>query len=161
MGIECRCFLLFVVVEMALALYDGSLDVEQITNAWYSEYKVLNFGALITFVGIVRAENGIGGLSFDVYQPILQGWFDEWQQKAAQHHAKLAMAHSIGDVLVHESSYIACVMSPKRRVALEMIDSFVEDFKANAPIWKYDLIDGKRIYAQDRSHQIAGSGLLS
>ena len=56
---------------------------------------------------------------------------------------------------------VAAVFSPKRRVALEFIDKFVEDFKASAPIWKYDLKDGKRIYAKDRSTAINGSGLLA
>jgi molybdopterin synthase catalytic subunit len=70
------------------------------------------------------------------------------------------MAHSKGDVLNHQSSYIAAVLSPKRRVALEMIDEFVEDFKASAPIWKYDIIDGKRVYAEDRSTPLSNSGLL-
>ena len=147
--------------KMALELFDGSLNVEEITNRWYDEYRKKNFGAMITFVGVVRDEDNIEGLSFDVYKPLLQNWFDEWQKKADQKNALLAMAHSIGDVKNHESSYIACVMSPKRRVALEMIDEFVEDFKANAPIWKYDLIDGKRIYALDRSHKIAGFGILA
>jgi len=71
------------------------------------------------------------------------------------------MAHSRGDVYLHQSSYISAVVSPKRRVALEMIDEFVEDFKASAPIWKYDLIDGKRIYAKDRSKALKQSGLLT
>jgi molybdopterin synthase catalytic subunit len=71
------------------------------------------------------------------------------------------MAHAIGDVPVHTSSYISAVFSPKRRVALELIDAFVEDFKANAPIWKYDVIKGKRVYAEDRSTPMSGSGLLS
>ena len=71
------------------------------------------------------------------------------------------MAHSRGDVLLHQSSYIAAVFSPKRRVALEFIDEFVENFKASAPIWKYDLKNGKRIYALDRSTAIKGSGLLA
>jgi len=70
------------------------------------------------------------------------------------------MAHSKGDVLNHKSSYIAAVCSPKRRVALELIDEFVEDFKANAPIWKYDIINGKREYALDRSTAISGAGIL-
>jgi molybdopterin synthase catalytic subunit len=61
---------------------------------------------------------------------------------------------------VHESSYIAAVFSPKRRVALEMIEQFVEDFKASAPIWKYDLKNGQRLYAADRSTAIAGAGIL-
>jgi molybdopterin synthase catalytic subunit len=45
-------------------------------------------------------------------------------------------------------------------VALELIDEFVEDFKANAPIWKYDIRNGKRIYAEDRSTPMSGAGLL-
>ena len=61
----------------------------------------------------------------------------------------------------HLLRYISAVFSPKRRVALELIDEFVEDFKANAPIWKYDVIDGKRIYAADRSTPMDGSGLLA
>jgi molybdopterin synthase catalytic subunit len=46
-------------------------------------------------------------------------------------------------------------------VALELIDEFVEDFKANAPIWKYDVKNGERIYAEDRSTPMSGSGLLA
>lgn len=143
-----------------LQLFKGSLPVEDITNAWYDKFRNSNYGAIITFVGVVRDENGIDGLSFDIYEPILNNWFDNWQKKANQKNAIVLMAHSIGDVLNHESSYIAAVCSPKRRVALELIDEFVEDFKAQAPIWKYDLINGQRVYAKDRSTAIKGSGIL-
>ncbi len=146
--------------EDFLQLFDGSLSVEQITNSWYNKYKNSNFGAIITFVGVVRDENKIDGLSFDVYEPILNSWFDSWQKKANEKDAIVLMAHSRGDVFNHESSYIAAVCSPKRRVALELIDEFVEDFKAQAPIWKYDIIDGERIYAIKRSTPLDGAGLL-
>lgn len=144
-----------------LELFEGSLPVEKITNAWYDEFKNSNYGAIITFVGVVRDENEIDGLSFDIYEPILNSWFDSWQKKAKESNAIVLMAHSKGDVLNHESSYIAAVCSPKRRVALELIDEFVEDFKAQAPIWKYDIIDGKRVYAEDRSTVIKGAGVLA
>ena len=143
-----------------LELYDGALDVPAILARWYAEEATSNYGAYIPFIGTVRAEDGIDGLSFDIYEPILNSWFDAWQAKAASAGAVVKMAHSRGDVLLHESSYIAAVFSPKRRVALEMIDTFVEDFKASAPIWKYDLKNGERIYAEDRSTPIKGSGLL-
>ena len=145
---------------MMLELYDGDLPVEDILNRWYKKYQSENFGAFINFVGVVRDENGIDGLSFDIYEPILKSWFEDWQEKAKNKGAYLLMAHSKGDVLNHQSSYISAVLSPKRRVALEMIDEFVEDFKASAPIWKYDLINGKRVYAKDRSTPLKGSGLL-
>ena len=141
-------------------LYNGSIDVQSITNSWYEKFNKLNYGAIITFVGVVRDENGIDGLSFDIYEPILNSWFNLWQKKANEKDAIVLMAHSKGDVLNHTSSYIAAVCSPKRKVALKLIDEFVEDFKASAPIWKYDLIDGKREYALDRSTQILGAGLL-
>ena len=144
-----------------LQLFDGSLPVEQITNSWYNKYKDSNFGAIITFVGVVRDENKIEGLSFDIYEPILNSWFDTWQEKANSKNAIVLMAHSRGNVFNHESSYIAAVCSPKRRVALELIDEFVEDFKAQAPIWKYDIINKQRVYAKDRSTVISGAGILS
>jgi len=143
-----------------LELHDGALNVPEILTRWYAQESASNYGAYIPFVGTVRDEDGIEGLSFDVYEPILISWFDAWVAKAAPLGAKLKMAHSRGDVLLHESSYIAAVFSPKRRVALETIDAFVEDFKASAPIWKYDLRDGQRLYARDRSTAIAGAGLL-
>ena len=143
-----------------LEIFEGSLPVEQITNKWYQEFKESNYGAIITFVGVVRDENSIEGLSFDIYEPILTSWFNSWQKKAQEKNAIVLMAHSKGDVLNHESSYIAAVCSPKRRVALEMIDEFVEDFKAQAPIWKYDIIKSERVYASDRSTKIQGAGIL-
>jgi len=143
-----------------LSLYNGPLDVPKLLKDWYEEEATSNYGAYIPFVGTVRSEDGIDGLSFDIYEPILNSWFQAWQQKAKEKGAVIKMAHSRGDVMLHESSYIAAVFSPKRRVALELIDEFVEDFKASAPIWKYDLIGGKRVYAKDRSTAIKGSGIL-
>jgi len=144
-----------------LELHQGDLPVEKITNSWYQKYKLSNYGAIITFIGVVRDEDNIDGLSFDIYEPILNSWFNAWQEKAKKQNAIVLMAHSIGDVLNHESSYIAAVCSPKRRVALEFIDEFVEDFKASAPIWKYDIINSNREYALKRSTAIKGAGLLA
>lgn len=144
-----------------LYLYDGSLNVPEILKEWYEQETQSNYGAYIPFVGTVRSEDGIDGLSFDIYEPILNSWFNTWQERAKAKGAIIKMAHSRGDVMLHESSYIAAVFSPKRRVALEFIDAFVEDFKASAPIWKYDLREGKRVYALERSTAIKGSGILS
>lgn len=142
-------------------LYTGPLPIDEIFQKWHASLQKSNMGAFIPFVGIVRDEDGISGLSFDIYEPLLTSWFDEWQKKASSQGARVLMAHSLGDVPLHTSSYIAAVASPKRKVALSLICEFVEDFKANAPIWKYDLVDGKRLYARDRSTPLPHSGLLS
>jgi len=144
-----------------MELYQGPLDVKDIFNRWLDEENESNYGAYIPFVGTIRAENSIEALSFDIYEPVLKNWFDSWVEIAKSRGAKVKMAHAIGDVPVHTSSYVSAVFSPKRRVALELIGEFVEDFKANAPIWKYDVINGKRVYAEDRSTPMSGSGLLA
>ena len=144
-----------------MQIYNGSLDVQSITNEWYERFKDKNCGALITFVGIVREEGRISALSFDIYEPILKKWLDAWQERAKKENAYVLFAHSKGDVPVHTSSYVAGVVSPQRKVALRLINEFVEDFKANAPIWKYDVINGERIYAKERSQAINGAGILA
>lgn len=143
-----------------LELYDGPLQVEDIISRWYGDIRYKNFGAFIPFIGIVRDENGIDGLSFDIYEPILKSWFDDWQNRAKKDNATLLMAHSKGYVPNHTSSYISAVLSPQRRVGLKLINDFVEDFKASAPIWKYDIVGGKRIYAKERSMLLSGAGIL-
>ena len=148
-------------VEVKMEIYDGNLDANAITSRWYSDNKLKNYGAIMSFVGIVRDEGGISGLSFDLYEPILKTWFDKWQEVAKSQNAIILMAHSKGDVAVHESSFIAGVCSPQRKVALKLINEFVEDFKANAPIWKYDLIGQKRVYAIERSQKLQNAGILA
>ncbi len=140
---------------------EGPIDVEALLAGWYGAEHNRNYGAMVTFVGTVREEGGIEALSFDIYRPLLDRWFLGWKERLEKDGALLEMAHSEGDVPVHTSSFACAIFSPKRRVALQMLDAFVEDFKANAPIWKYDVIDGKRIYAADRSTPMAGSGLLA
>jgi len=144
-----------------MELHDGPLDVKEIFGRWLDEESRSNYGAYIPFVGTIREEDGIEALSFDIYEPVLRKWFDAWQERAAERGARVRMAHSVGEVPVHTSSYIAAVFSPRRRVALELIEEFVEDFKANAPIWKYDVKGGKRIYAEERSTPMEGAGILS
>jgi len=148
-------------VSEGLVITEGGLSVEELQAKWYKEFRLENYGAMVSFLGIVRDEDGIEGLSFEIYQPILSNWFEVWQKRVIEGGGYLLMAHSLGDVWLHESSFLACVCSRKRRFGLEFLDIFVEDFKKNAPIWKYDIKNKKRIYAKDRSHPLEGAGLLS
>ncbi|HEC1891370.1 TPA: molybdenum cofactor biosynthesis protein MoaE [Campylobacter jejuni] len=141
-------------------LYQGSLDIPKIYSQWYEFVKDKNCGALLTFCGIVREEGGIEALSFDIYEPLLKKWFNEWQKRVDFDGITLLFAHSIGDVAVHESSYFAGILSKQRKLGLKLLNEFVEDFKASAPIWKYDVINKERIYAKERSTKLCSAGLL-
>jgi len=129
-------------------IYNGGLPVEEIFSKWY---KLKWGGMLLNFVGIVRDDGGINGLSFDIYEPMLNEWFKKWEDR-------VLMAHSKGNVYVGETSFMCAVYSKHRE--FKLIEEFVEDFKANAPIWKYDLIDDKRIFADDRAKKLPNAGIL-
>jgi len=141
-----------------LEVFKGGIPVIETLNRWYEEFKLEGYGAMIPFIGIVRADNGIDGLSFDLYLPMLNEWFKKWQNIEG---VKITMAHSFGDVMVGETSFLCAIFTKHRREGFEYLEKFVEDFKANAPIWKYDLINGKRVFASDRSKELPGAGILN
>lgn len=160
-----------------LSLYHGALPTSELYTQWEAIAQSKNCGALSIFSGIVRKEqileshsksplgsslksNDVEALSFDIYKPLLEKWFNLWQKKAHNMGAYICMAHSIGDVPCAQSSFMCALISSHRKVALDMYAEFVEDFKMNAPIWKYDIINGQRIYAKERSKALKGSGIL-
>ena len=147
-------------LNMELQIFSGALNTSEIYHVWESRAIERNCGALSIFTGIVRGENNITHLSFDIYLPLLQSWFDTWQMKAKAKQTTIYMAHSSGDVEIGKSSYMCGLIAKNRQSVLSLYNDFIEDFKANAPIWKYDVIDGKRIYALHRSHEIKGARLV-
>lgn len=145
-----------------LWITNGAIDTNAILAQWENIAKSQNLGAMALFIGIVRAENEISALSFDIYLPLLKSWLDSWQKnvRKIEPNLQILMAHSKGDVAVGKSSFMCGILSHNRKGALAIYDEFIEDFKANAPIWKYDIKNGARIYAQDRSKKLRGAGIL-
>ncbi|GAA8817358.1 molybdenum cofactor biosynthesis protein MoaE [Helicobacter pylori] len=144
-----------------LKIIQGALDTDKLLKAYQEEACTKSFGAFCVFVGIVRGEDNIQGLNFDIHEALLKTWFEKWHHKAKDLGVVLKMAHSLGDVLIGQSSFLCVLMGKNRKNALELYQDFIEYFKHNAPIWKYDLIHNKRIYAKERSHLLKGSGLLA
>ncbi|WP_033602202.1 molybdopterin synthase catalytic subunit [Helicobacter pylori] len=144
-----------------LKIIQGALDTDKLLKAYQEEACAKNFGAFCVFVGIVREEDYIQGLSFDIHEALLKAWFERWRHKAKDWGVTLKMAHSLGDVLIGQSSFLCVLMGKNRKNALELYEKFIEDFKRNAPIWKYDLVNNERIYAKERSHLLKGSGILA
>ena len=53
-----------------LEVFKGGVPVIPTLERWYEEFKLEGYGAMIPFIGIVRPDNGIEGLSFDLYLPM-------------------------------------------------------------------------------------------
>ena len=143
-----------------MELYNGQLNIQNIINIWTQDNIKKNYGAFIYFVGVVRDENSIDGLYFEIYKPILEKWFNQWTKYGLDNDINIKMAHSIGNVMINESSYISAIFSKHRKIGLSTINLLVEDFKKNAPIWKYEIIDSQRIYRREKSTPMNNNGLL-
>lgn len=149
-----------------LEIYNAPLMCSEIYTKWSAFAAMNNLGANAIFTGIVRSEHNeenenVLGLSFDIYMPLLVQWFAKWEKFANSHQAIIKMAHSQGDVLIGQSSYMAGIFSSKRKIVLKLFAKFIEDFKHNAPIWKYDILAKGRVYANKRSYKLPNSGILS
>lgn len=146
-------------------LIEGALDINALNARCFEFVRRQNCGAWLSFCGLVRAEKGVEALFFEMDEILLKTWFKAWQTRLlnefANEKAQLFFAHSKGLVKAGESSYLAGVLSKQRKLGLVLLNDFVEDFKANAPIWKYDVIKGEKIYAKERSTKLFGAGLLS
>ncbi|MRJ06871.1 MAG: molybdenum cofactor biosynthesis protein MoaE [Epsilonproteobacteria bacterium] len=143
---------------MNIELYNGGVPVMEIVERWHSLEKGNGWGAFIPFIGIVRPDGGIVGLYFELYAPLLLEWFKKWENLPD---GKIYMAHSFGEVKVTETSFLAGIFTPHRQEGFKYLVEFVEDFKANAPIWKYDILSGgEKIFREERSKKLPNAGLL-
>ena len=104
-------------------IFKGGVPVIETLERWYEEFKLEGFGAMIPFIGIVRPDGGIEGLSFDLYLPMLNEWFKKWEELKD---AKIIMAHSFGDVMVGESSFLCAVFTKHRREGFKYLEELVE-----------------------------------
>ncbi|AAD06322.1 MOLYBDOPTERIN CONVERTING FACTOR, SUBUNIT 2 [Helicobacter pylori J99] len=144
-----------------LKIVQGALDTDKLLKDYQEEACTKNFGAFCVFVGIVREEGNVQGLSFDIYEALLKTWFEKWRHQPKDLGVVLKMAHSVGDVLIRHSSFLCVLMGANTKNALKLYEYFFKNFKRNAPIWKCYLSDNERIYAKKKDHLLKGSGLLA
>jgi molybdopterin synthase catalytic subunit len=138
--------------------YPGGVPVIEVIERWHTLERERGWGAFIPFIGIVRPDGGITGLYFELYAPLLVEWFKKWENLPD---GKIYMAHSFGKVGVGETSFLAGIFTLHRQEGFKYLVEFVEDFKANAPIWKYDILpNGEKIFRKERGKKLPNAGIL-
>lgn len=100
------------------------------------------FGALVTFLGIVRARANDGaavsGLSYEAYVPMALEEFRLVASEARERFERvnLAMVHRVGELAVGEIAVAVVAASRHRSVAFEACSFAIDALKTRAPIWK-------------------------
>ncbi|MCL4342431.1 MAG: molybdenum cofactor biosynthesis protein MoaE [Candidatus Thermoplasmatota archaeon] len=101
-------------------------------------------GAVVTFSGIVRANEGgriLKGLQYDCYMDMAKKLFQEAGEYVVHRFSLLDLVaiHRIGFVAPGETSLFVAVSALHRSEAFNGCSEFVEQIKKKVPIWKKDI----------------------
>ena len=142
------------------AIVRGPIDPERLSAAVRDDV----FGAIVTFLGIVRerADDGrlVDGLEYEAYDAMALAEFETIAGEAYQRFGdvRLAIVHRAGRLNVGEIAVAVVVGSPHRGAAFDACEYAIDEVKSRAPIWKKELYaDGEeRWKANACSHPRAG-----
>jgi molybdopterin synthase catalytic subunit len=104
-------------------------------------------GAVATFVGLVRDQNGgrrVLWLEYEAFEPLAVKAFERIAGEAARQwpEAALAIHHRAGRVAIGEPSVAIAAASPHRADAFAACRYAIERIKQIAPIWKHEHFEG-------------------
>lgn len=110
-------------------------------------------GAVATFVGRVRAENGgrqVLWLDYEAYEPLAVAAFERIACEAAERwpHAALAIAHRTGRLEIGEASVVVTAAAPHRGEAFAACRYGIERVKQIAPVWKHEHFEGGDVWIE-------------
>ena len=95
-------------------------------------------GAIATFTGLVRADDGVGTLELEHYPGATETALRRLAEHAAARWSLLAAAivHRVGVMRPGERIVFVGVSAPHRAAALEACAFLIDRLKTDAPFWK-------------------------
>jgi len=104
-------------------------------------------GAVATFVGLVRNENGgrrVLWLDYEAYEPLAVKAFARIDEEAGERWPSIGLAihHRVGRLEIGDASVIIAATSPHRAEAFAACRYAIERIKQIAPVWKHEHFEG-------------------
>ncbi len=95
-------------------------------------------GAVVLFLGSVRAEPGLAALDYEVYVPMAKKVLAELVSRAEDkfHILDMAIVHRLGRVPVGRDSVAIACSAAHRREAFDACAWAMDEVKRIVPIWK-------------------------
>jgi len=111
--------------------------LEEIERAYQSPTA----GALVTFLGKPRNDNGIEALFYEVYDDMALKELQKIREEALKRFPveEVFIYHAKGKVEVGRTSFLVAVFSKHRREAFECCSWIVDEVKKRVPIWKREV----------------------
>lgn len=110
-----------------------------------------DIGAVVTFTGHVRAENGLEALTLEHYPAMTDRQMAAIAAEAAARWPLLGgtVIHRHGRLLPGEAIVLVAIASAHRRAAFEAAEFLMDWLKTRAPFWKHDGNDWVAAKASD------------
>jgi molybdopterin synthase catalytic subunit len=110
-------------------------------------------GAVTTFVGLVRSDNGgrrVLWLEYEAYEPLALKAFARIDEEAGEKWPSIALAihHRIGRLEIGQASIVIAAASPHRPEAFAACRYAIERIKQIAPIWKHEHFEGGALWIE-------------
>ncbi len=122
-------------------------------NAVAAVVSSADCGAVATFVGLVRNDNGgrrVLWLEYEAYVPLALKALARIDEEAGEKWPSIALAihHRIGRLEIGQPSIVIAAASPHRPEAFAACRYAIERIKQIAPIWKHEHFEGGALWIE-------------
>jgi molybdopterin synthase catalytic subunit len=116
-------------------------------------------GAVATFTGLVRADDGVETLELEHYpgateaalHTVAQAAIDRWSLAAA------TIVHRVGPMAPGDRIVFVAATAPHRAAALDACAYLIDRLKTDAPFWKRETRAGVRRWVEARTADVAAA----
>jgi len=107
-------------------------------NELVREMKKPDIGAIVTFLGTVRAEEGLNGLTIEVYKAMAIEELEKLEREAREKFEieAVEIVHREGALNVGENIVAIIVGAKHRAEAFRACEYLIDELKERVPIWK-------------------------
>jgi len=108
------------------------------SGAELARLETLGGGAVASFTGLVRGDDGLTALTLEHYPGMTEAALSALadQAEARWPLAGLVLIHRVGRMAVGERIVLVATASPHRAAALEACSFLIDRLKTDAPFWK-------------------------
>lgn len=136
----------------------GPIDVDVLHARLRASWR--SSGAVVTFLGQVRADDGVKALLLEHYPGLTE---QEIARAAAQAEARwrldgLCVVHRVGAMTPGEAIVFVAAAAAHRREAFESVDFMMDYLKSQAPFWKKQRANGAEEWIEPRAADHADAG---
>lgn len=137
--------------EALVAISGEPLSVDAVLDA----VRAPGHGGLVLFVGTVRDRSrgtAVTHLEYEAFAEMAEAKMMEIAQRlGAEHGARVAMHHRVGDLAVGETAVVVAAGAPHREAAFAAARAAIDELKRIVPIWKKEHGPDGAVWVEDHA----------